>query len=146
MKPTFLPAGRRGATLVEAVLAIGVLSIVSLGIWGGLSVGLQRTNALKNLTEMAQIRDYLFSQVEGGTNTVTNLPASNYFFDDEGLMLTSNTNAWAYQAQMFLVSSTSPVIVPNTSGVYNTNLLSVCIQVTARSGVSKTNYQYFAHP
>jgi len=136
--------GRKGTTLIEAVLAIGVLSIISLGIYAGLSVGQQRTNDFRNLTEMAQIQDYLYSQIEGGTNTVANLPSTTYYFDDEGLALPSGATSFAYSAQTSLASSGSGVALPNGSA--NTNLASVRIVVTARSGASKTNYLYFVYP
>ena len=133
-----------GGTLIEVVLAIGVLSIISLGIWGGLSVGMQRTNDLRNLTQTAQIRDYLLSQIQGGTNTITNLPSSTYYFDDEGLSLPNSSGAWAYSAQMNLVSATTPVALPNGSA--NTNLMSVRILLQPRSSAPKTSYYYFVHP
>jgi uncharacterized protein (TIGR02598 family) len=133
-----------GATLIEVVLAIGILSIVSLAIWGGLTEGQQRTNASRNLAEMAQIQNYLYSQVEGGTNTVTNLPSTTYYFDDEGFNVSSSSPVWAYSARMNLVTVTNSVAIP--SGSADTNLLSVSIQVNARSGASKTNYLYFVHP
>jgi len=140
----FLRKGRKGTTLIEAVLAIGVLSIISLGIYAGLTVGQQRTNDYRNLTEMAQIQDYLYSGLEAGTNSITNLLATTYYFDDEGLALSSGSGAWAYSAQMSLVSSSSGVALPN--GAANTNLASVRIEVTAHSGATKTNYLYFVNP
>ena len=133
-----------GSTLVEVVLAIGVLAIGSIFIWEGLTTGVERTSDLRNITQTAQIRDYLLTVIEGGTNSVATLTGTTYYFDNEGLRVAGSSNSWAYLATVGLASGTTPVAIPNAPS--NTNLLAVKIQVQPRTGTPNTTYHYFVTP
>ncbi len=134
---------RRGTTLVETAMAIGIFAFAILAISGALGTGATASRHARDLNVISEIQQRylsLVSERNGDARALTN----TYFFTGEGVELTNAaTNDWAYQARV-LTSGDTPVAVPG--GAANTNLYRVSIEVQPRSRQTNTASRFFLRP
>jgi uncharacterized protein (TIGR02598 family) len=135
-------SSRRGFSLVEVVIAIGVVAFAFIAILGLLPSGLSTFKSTINKTVSSQIAQRIFNDLEVsdfGDLTSGNFTVTRYF-DEQGNELTSsnavNCIYWANITLSNAVSSTnSTTFLGNTS----TNLLSVEVLVAYNPAGAITN-------
>lgn len=128
---------KRGFSLVEVTMALGLVSFAVVTIMGLLPTGLSVLRQAMNQTIEAQI-----VRTVGAASVIapfTNLSGKTYF-DDEGLPLTSSANA-CYTVS---VTTTNPVFPGSVNaGVLTNSLTALKIQIVASpnpAAPGKTNF------
>ena len=76
---------RRGFTLIETALALGIVAFALLPLMGMLPLGIQVSNSAADLMMSAQIAQRLTGMIQQADfSTYTTLTQSYYYFDREG--------------------------------------------------------------
>lgn len=129
-------SSRSGFSLVEVVMAVGIMALGVVTILGLLPHGLKMTNQTANEQAETRIVDFLVGDVQS-TNwaTIDATPTQTRFFDDQGLEL-DQTNPDFGILLSYVVQVTIPeydVRLPNNDGnmVANQNLRRVIIKMVA---------------
>jgi len=96
----------RGAafSLVEIVLAIGIVSFALLGMMGLVSVSFQSERSSASDTDLAALSQQVFSSLR--SRPFTNLSDTNYFFDADG-SLTTNSAGAVYECAVTMAADPS---------------------------------------
>lgn len=129
-----LPAHPCAFSLVEVVLALGIISLALVSIMGMTMVGLKGFRQAINTTIEAQIAQKLANELQ--QSSYTNLIVSgstNYYFNYEGVP----TNA-AEAAFTVTMAAPTNVALPDASS-HSTNLLAVTFHITRKNSSSSTN-------
>jgi uncharacterized protein (TIGR02598 family) len=125
----------RAFTLVEVVLAMGVVSFAMISMLGLLTAGLVTFHDAINATTEAEITQQLANQLElANYSSITNSGVSNYYFTMEGIP----TNA-ASAVYLATVSAPAKLTVPGGSATYPTNTLTFVISIWSKSSPQVTN-------
>lgn len=83
---------RRAAfSMVEVVVALGIISFALVSIFGLLSVGLIASKQSGQDTVVASMAGQILSRIQSGKDTLTVGTAINYYFDNQGRMQTNTT-------------------------------------------------------
>ena len=134
----------RAFSLVEVVLALGVISFACLTLMGLLTMGLTTIRQSIGTTVQAQIMQSLVNDAQvqsynqgNFTNSAGASPAT-YYFDDEGTLLKNNTG-WLYEARV----TSSSMTLPGAPAAVNQQSTAAVLQavITARNNpnTSTTN-------
>jgi uncharacterized protein (TIGR02598 family) len=118
-------------SLVEVVLALGVVTFACVILLGLLSIGLVTvTNSVGN-TVRAQIIQAIIngSEVQTYTNTFT----TNLYFDNEGSMVSESSPTMVYGAYV------TPVPLNSGTYIYSTNTVVLSVAVTNKITPGVTN-------
>jgi uncharacterized protein (TIGR02598 family) len=134
----------RAFSLIEVVLAIGVVAFALLAITALLPNGIMTVRSAENLQATSNIANQLRGQLPllsffGTANTVADLDAATYYYTIDGLP----TNAPGYYQATFSTSvnelGTTTTNVVN-AGFYTGNAVSVLVTLTYPPGIlNKTN-------
>ena len=129
--------GAAGFSLVEVVLAIGVVAFAFVPMLGLLPVGLTTFRQSIETTVGSQIVERIINQAqETDFNTLVN-PSSNpypqkLYFDDQGNQLSSPAGS-VYLAEVTVVA---PTTLPNTSSPASANLATVSVRFAHAPGLA----------
>jgi uncharacterized protein (TIGR02598 family) len=112
-QPRFGKQGQAGFTLVEVVLAIGIIAFAFIPLLGLLPLGLDVSRQAIDTTVQAQIAQQLTTQAQQTDFSLLSTFASNsintpYYFDDQGNKATSSDRR-IYEA---VISATSNTALP----------------------------------
>lgn len=99
---------RAGFSMVEVVMALGIVSFALVSIFGLLSVGLQANKQSGSDTVVASMTAQVTSRIQSGKDSVAAGATANYFFDNQGRLqtdssdqpLTAATASSLYQCQV----------------------------------------------
>ncbi|MDR0534466.1 MAG: Verru_Chthon cassette protein B [Verrucomicrobiales bacterium] len=108
-----------GFSLVEVVLALGILVFCLVALLGLLPMGIQSFRSAMSMTVESQIAQSLSSDLQ--LTDFSNLRAGTYYFDDQGMLLSDAPNAAdarvIYTATVTLQDLDSPADLPSTAVV-----------------------------
>lgn len=89
----FQNAGPGAFSLVEVVLALGIVSFAFVGIIGMLPVGMSTFRQAIDATVQAQITQQILTDVEQTNfSDLSKLTSATYFFDDQGVLVSDNAS------------------------------------------------------
>lgn len=96
---------RAGFSMVEVVMALGIVSFALVSIFGLLSVGLMASKQSGSDTVIASMSAQITSRLQSGKDTITVGTPLNYYFDNQGQLqvdgsdipLTTSTADTLYQ-------------------------------------------------
>lgn len=140
--------GSRAFSLVEAVLAIGIISFGCVSIMGLLPCGLQVFRKAMDTTLEGQITQHVVGQI--GQSSYDRLAADfhdrTFWFDQEGNAVAEDSDEGIYRAD---ISLDSQPILPGANALADGNLTAVTIALQRRNemgpvGASKTFVTYVA--
>ena len=130
----FLPVSRAGRafTLIEVLLALGIVSFAFMALCGMLPVGLKTYRDAMDATCRANIVRVVSAELAQSpyTNIDTTLMSSNRYFSDQGLEVTSAADARFRVKYVNVLSGTS------LFGATNSSLKPVTIEISAVQGGS----------
>ena len=105
-----IPEGEKAFSLVEVVMALGVISFALVGMLGLLSVGFTAAKKSTNATNVAAIASQVASTIRNDT-TITTAALSamaapggtpkNYYFDYSGMMQTAQNTDSRYLCEVW---------------------------------------------
>jgi prepilin-type N-terminal cleavage/methylation domain-containing protein len=102
---------KKAFTLMEVVVALGIVAVILVSILGMVSIGLQSSRESKDETNIAMMVQTVISQLRssGYTNISNTLPAGTtdyvcYYFDSSGAPICNTTGV--------MTGSTNSLIVP----------------------------------
>jgi len=125
----------RAFTLVEVVLAMGVVSFAMISMMGLLTMGLKTYHDAINATTESEITQQLANQLElAKYSSISTSTTSNYYFTQEGI----STNA-ANAIYSATVSAPAKLNVPGGSASFPTNTLTFIISISSKSSPQVTN-------
>jgi len=123
-------SSRRGFSLVETALALGVISFALISLLGLLPSGLHTFRKAMDCTLQTEMTQVLVGKVKQTSYTgLSQLSAQSYYFDDYGNLVTSTDTTATYVAT---VSVNSSVTLPSSSSNPNTGLALVTITFTRK--------------
>lgn len=128
-------SGVAAFSLVEVVLALGVVSFGMISIVGLLGMGLKNFHDAIDTTTEAQITQRLANELQlGSYANLTNAASTNYYFTPEGL----ETNAGS---AIYTATIAPPVnlTVPGAGASYPTNTMAFSISIWSKSAPQTTN-------
>ena len=146
-KPSTKPSRKNGVTafsLVEIVLAIGIVGFAMLSIIGMLPIGLKSVQTAESLQATGNIANQLRGQMQmlsfnaSGTNTIQQLAQNTLYYTLDGIP--TNSDAGYYKATFTVqnVSSTANQVVDATFNAGNAR--SVRVDLLSPPGVwNRTN-------
>jgi uncharacterized protein (TIGR02598 family) len=126
------PWAERGFTLVEVLLALGIVSFAFMALCGMLPVGLKTYRDAMDATCRANIVRVVTSELSQSpyTNIDTTLMSSTRYFSDQGLEVASADDARFRVKYVNVLSGTS------LFGATNSSLKPVTIEISAVQGGS----------
>jgi uncharacterized protein (TIGR02598 family) len=125
----------RAFTLVEVVLALGVVSFAMISMMGLLTVGLKTFHEAINATTESEITQRLANELAlSKYSSLSTSSLSNYYFTQEGIQ-TNSANAIYYAT----VSAPAKLNVPGGDPSYPTNTLTFIISISSKSSPQSTN-------
>lgn len=137
----------RAFTLIETVLAIGIVSFALVGIMGLLPCGLQVFRKAMDTTLESQMVQHLSGKIsQTPYEDLSLLQGQNFWFDDSGNFVAENSADGIYQAtvtvnpQTTLPGSASPA----TDGLTGVRMTFQRKGESASAGASKTFVTYIA--
>lgn len=95
---------RAGFSMVEVVVALGIVSFAMVSIFGLLSVGLIASKQSGSDTVLASMMAQVTSRLQSGKDAFVVGTPVNYFFDNQGQLQTDGAD--------------KPLIAANTSSLY----------------------------
>jgi uncharacterized protein (TIGR02598 family) len=101
MKTVKGTAGEGAFSLVEIVLAIGIVSFALMAMLGLVSVSLQSDRSSASDTDLAALSQQVISTLR--SQPFTNLSGTNFFFDSDG-SLTTNSSGAVYECAVTLTA------------------------------------------
>jgi len=134
-------------TLVETVLAIGIVSFAFMAILGLLPCGLQTFRKAMDATLEGQIAQHLVGQIsQTPYDGLADLQGQTYSFDDNGNAVATDSPDGVYTASIALNEQTA---LPGSPNYSNDSLVGVSITFkrkgsTASAGPGKTFVTYVA--
>jgi uncharacterized protein (TIGR02598 family) len=120
-------------TLIEAVLAIGVVSFAMMGILGLVPVGLATFRNAMNLTVESAIVQELSGELQ--RTDFTNLAATNLRYNEQGVRVAANDA----RQEIYSVEVTSPQPLESGNLVAPSAASTVLIRVVNRAEPNATN-------
>lgn len=118
-------AHRSGFSLVELVLAIGIVSFAFVSLFALLPVGLTTFRQTMDTTIGSQIVHRIINEAQQTDyTTLVATPTFDRYFDDQGNEVSSLDNS-IYTAE---ISVTAPTPLPNTSTPSSTSLATVIVK------------------
>jgi uncharacterized protein (TIGR02598 family) len=153
MRPT---RRSRGFSLVEVVMALGIMSFALMGIVGLLPAGLSQFRQAVDVTMKAQISQELTASVQrtefidlNGFGTASSPKVS--YYDSEGAQLSeTKKDTYAYMAKTY-VADLSQLLAPtwasSAGGPPLNNVSAVKIEITSRTSPDRphTSISYVAN-
>lgn len=127
----FSRRGTQGITLVETVIALGIVSFAMVSILGMIPVGLSNFQSAQHLTIESSIVQGVTGELQ--RTDVTNLSSTNLYFDDQGR---ASTAAKA----IYTVKVGDPQNLDASNLISSTAAKSVLLTVNNRSRPSLTNH------
>ncbi len=123
--------GLQAFSLVEIVLALGIVSFAMVSIFGLIPVGLTTFRQAKNLSVEANIAQQLASDVQ--RSDFQNLGATNFTFDEQGIAVSKDKAIFTV-----LMEAPGPV---DAAGVLRSNAAArtVLIKISHRASPAVTN-------
>jgi len=120
--------GLQAFSLVEAVIAIGIVSFAMLGVMGLIPVGLSTFRDAMSTTTRSEILSVITSEVL--RTDASNLSATNYYFDERGIPVDSPGD----QRRVFTASVAAPTDLSAAAAAQR-----VVIRISSRNQPSLTN-------
>lgn len=120
----------RGFTLVEVVIALGIISFALVALIGLLPVGLDTFRRAVDATTTSQIaQELLSSATHAKYSALGQMAGTPYYFDDQGKSGTGiDATNYVYRADVAVSTSSD---IPQSSGALaNPNLATVKITIT----------------
>ena len=116
-------------TLVEVVLAIGIVAFAVLAVIGTLPIGIKSVQNAESMQATSNIANQLrgemqllsFSGNPAGTNTIQQLASSVSYYTTDGILSNSATTGPYFYRATFAVQSLSSSTVPVANTSFNTN-------------------------
>lgn len=125
-----------GFSLVEVVLALGIMSFALMGIVGLLPVGLNHFRKAVDLTVQAQIAQALTADMQRAPYAdISNMAQpSTYYYDEEGNSTTVDRKIYTATTQVVMDSELNELLAPTwmigSSGKALSNVKAVRITIT----------------
>ncbi len=128
--------GPAAFSLVEVVLALGVVSFGLISLMGLLTVGLKTFHEAMGATTKAEIAQRLANQLQLASYSAisTNTTASYYYFTEEGLA--TNASGGIYSAR---IDPPTKFTVPGGDSTAAANTLKVVIYIWSKNSPQATN-------
>lgn len=127
---------RQGFSLVEVVLAMGILVFCLVALLGLIPMGLQSFRSAMTMTVEAQIAQSVSSDIQltdfSNLQTMLN-PAAKYYFDDQGMAVDASSSNLIYTATVTLENLDSPANLPDDV------IRNVRIEITNKTAPNKKN-------
>lgn len=120
-------ASKQGFSLIEVVLALGVVSFAMVSLLALIPVGLASFKKAMSLTVEAQIVQRMSSEI--GLRQYSQLASSTNFFDVQGTPTTSATDR-VYTAALSFTNGLSNVKSADSLGVTTASVASIDIRST----------------
>lgn len=121
-------SGRGAFSLVEAVIAIGIVSFAMLGVMGLIPVGLSTFRDAMSTTTQSEILSVITAEVL--RTDASNLSATNYYFDERGIPVDGQGD----QRRVFTASVAAPTDLSPMAAAQR-----VVIRISSRNQPSLTN-------
>ena len=129
--PSSRASQRSGFSLVELVLAIGIVSFAFLALFALVPAGLTTFRQTMNTTIGSQIVHRIINEAQQTDYpALISAPLSERYFDDQGNEVQTIENS-VYTAQ---VTVTAPTTLPNTSTPDSTSLATVVVKLASNPG------------
>jgi len=130
-------ASRRGFSLVETALALGVVSFALVSLMGLLSCGLVTFRKAMDFTLETQMTETLIAKARQTTYTgLSGLSGQTFYFDDNGDLVTAADPTATYAAT---VTITNPVGIPAAASGYTNNGVALMAITFKRSRAAATS-------
>jgi uncharacterized protein (TIGR02598 family) len=112
----------RAFSLVEVVLALGIVSFAFIGIIGMLPVGMSTFRQATDATVQSQITQQMVSQVaETNFANLNKLTTSTYLFDDQGILVSDDSKC-IYKVAIDVTTDTTVFPVSNAADAAPVNV------------------------
>jgi uncharacterized protein (TIGR02598 family) len=129
---------KRGFSLVEVVIAVGIISFSLIALMGLLPVGLKTLQESTDTTTQATVFQNIVMEAQQiDFSTLTNSALTNRFYDAEGHELGYYPTSYIYHATVFAPSNTYIPAYP--SPLISTNLKTLKVEITNITNPKKTN-------
>ncbi|HSI87282.1 MAG: Verru_Chthon cassette protein B [Candidatus Methylacidiphilales bacterium] len=122
-----------GFSLIEVVLALGVVSVALLPLTGMLFVGLRIFDQAVSTTTQGEIAQQVVNQLQQSAWVDTNLGVRNLYFSQEGVVTTSAQSIFTAT-----VSQPESFSLPG-SGSASPNVQRIRVDITSRFAPNQTN-------
>ena len=125
--------GETGFSLIEVVLAIGIVSFAFVTLLGLLPVGLTAFRQSIDTTVGSQIVQRVVNEAQQADYTsLINSGTTQRYFDDQANEVTAaNANNSIYTVQVSVSGTTS---LPNSAGVQSSNLATISVKIADNPG------------
>ncbi len=137
------PKSTRAFSLIEVVLALGLVSFAMMAVVGTLPVGLRSSQqsrtqiATANIARQIQgeLQQISFSSSTSDKFSMANLKDTPFYFSQDGTRLDESTDAY-YEAEFGITDITAPGL-----SVKDTNARSVKVTISYPASVARSNRQ-----
>lgn len=141
-----------GFSLVEVVMALGIMSFALMGLVGLLPAGLSQFRQAIDLTVKAQIAQELTAMTQrtsfSDLSTIgTSGSPTLYYYDSEGAKLADGEeDSYAYKAELYLTDA-GELLRPTWASTSANNVRAVGIKITSRTAPDRphTSITYVAN-
>ena len=125
--------GNKAFSLIEVVIAIGIVSFAFVTLLGLLPIGLTAFRQAMDTTVCSQIVQRVVNDAQQTDyTTLTTSGTTQLYFDDQANEVTAaNANNSLYTVQVTVSGTTT---LPNSAGVQSTNLATVSVQIANNPG------------
>jgi uncharacterized protein (TIGR02598 family) len=126
---------KKGFTLIEVVLALGIVSVALLSTMGLMAVGLTTFHGATDRTIQAQITQRVVGAVrQTDFSRLSQLNDSTFYYDDQGLEVTDasaiTAKRYVYSAKISVTNST---IIPSTLSAASQYLATISVNIASIS-------------
>jgi uncharacterized protein (TIGR02598 family) len=126
-------SAEKAFSLIEVVLALGVVSVALLPLTGMLFVGLRIFDQAVSTTTQGEIAQQVVNQLQQSAYVETNLGVRNLYFSQEGVVTTSAESIFTAT-----VSQPEAFALPG-AGTASPNVQRIRVDITSRFAPSQTN-------
>jgi len=146
--PSFFPShqlgqdnSKSGFSLVEVVIALGVVAFALISVLGLIPVGLQSFRQAIDNSATTQIVQRVVNEAQ--QTDFNSLANTVYYFDDQGTLLSGSTSQTLYSVNVIVSKPTSipsdGIVNSGSMSVASTNLATLAIQITQNGGGATRN-------
>ncbi|XHR31081.1 MAG: Verru_Chthon cassette protein B [Chthoniobacteraceae bacterium] len=133
---------RRAFSLVEVVLALGIISVSLLAVMGLMPVGLKTMREAMDATVESQILQKINAEASltPFSQLAANFAGKTFYYDESGLFL-SNSPATAPSATRYWVTTdvTNPIYPGSSNAAVSNNLSALSILIVSAASSGATN-------
>jgi uncharacterized protein (TIGR02598 family) len=134
----------RAFSLVEVVLALGVITFACLTLLGLMGVALQTFRHAINATVQAQIIQAVINGSE--VQSYNSAYSTNLYLSDEGTVVSQGDPSQLYTATVNAITTGLPLASGSSSTTANSIAVELQVHVASKSNPSVTNVFYLVWP